>query len=67
MKYYLKLFLNNIEREELLVLHDTLMNIEVESEEQLDQRDRWLNIISKLIFGKSGHFPVTIDGTEEEE
>lgn len=33
-------------------LHDTLSDLEIETEEQADKRDGWMRVISRMIFGK---------------
>ena len=72
-KFLVKLFLNTREQEELLLLHDTLFAMEVETEDQHTQRSIWCGIISSLIFGKADDpdgerilYPLRIDGTEKE-
>jgi len=50
--FNVNLFLTDSEREELLKLHDTLYDIDYDTEEQMAQGEKWARIISRLIFGK---------------
>jgi len=65
LRHLVRLFLNEGEKEELLKLHDTLMELDVENEKDDEQRLKWMSIISCLIFGKNGEYPVTIQKVED--
>ena len=63
-KIQASLFLTDSEREEILNLADSLLESDVESEEELEVAQRWAGILYRLVLGKrlqgSQHFPTVL-------
>ena len=68
-KYQISLFLRNDEQEELLDLVDKFEVASMSSEfgeEELMQMESWAQIITRLVFGKAGYFPLHIRKKKDE-
>jgi len=60
-KYKARLFLTYSEREDIFQMIDALADSDIEDEEEEAVRNRWMKILTTLVYGKGeGMFPIVL-------
>lgn len=65
-RYVPRLFLQNWEREEILRMVDWFKDQDVQTEDELEQFNLWTTLLSRLVFGKQGYYPIVLQEDDDE-